>query len=169
MRSFWVLVPLALGGCSSSEGKARPRAPRPVPVCDQLVLDAQAARQAGGSEAAEAVFALAECKGARVAASAGGAELGETAALYDEAAQAAPGRWALGAAVRKGELYRAAGAADQALAAYQVAVGHAEAMPQELRMDVEVADWIKLACRQLASAGKPPTQVVCRPWGGAWR
>lgn len=181
MRAFLVASALVASGCA--QGGAGRRAGEPAtgepPTCGAAERDAAASREIGGPEAARAVFALAECEHARFAETGAprdaDAWVPAIVALYDEAAKLSPGKWPIGAAVRTGDLYRisagrgASDAAEKARVAYQAGLREADEAAMEVRMDIEVADWIKGACEALGDALGRSQHVVCRPWGGGWR
>lgn len=181
MRAFLVASALLASACARSGSRGQGGVPgmSEPPDCGELEGAAAASREVGGPDAAEAVFALAECEHARFAAGAEGrdadARVPAIVALYDEAAKLAPGKWPIGAAVRKGDLYRVSagrGTPDadvQARQAYEAGLAEADDAAVEVRMDIEVAGWIRSACRAVGEAEGRRQHLVCKPWGGAWR
>jgi hypothetical protein len=171
-------------------------APPPVPVpadCNDPDERLKAARAgADAEEVPAAVFALAECEAARL----GGVKLSTATleafstrlagvvALYDEVATHPAPKWQIGAAIRLGDLYytsseQASKAAlkhevgewrEKARGAYDAGLTVADSTPADTRLDVEISDWVKSACRGLrGTGGNAKKYKVCSPWKESWR
>jgi hypothetical protein len=174
-RFLAAVAVLGMLGCAAQREELKDDEPAPPLDCHQQAQAAEQARPLGGRDAAAAIFAQAECEQARLV----GQDAGDAPdrvtmieKLYDEAATLAPGKFTIGAAVRRGDLYRAlAGGKGGARVtkAYEAGLAAADDAGMEVRMDVEVSSWIKTACAFTRKAEAPSKHVVCKPWGGAWR
>ncbi len=187
------------GDGAAGDGGAVVRVPIPE-SCDDPKAAAAAAHEAGKPAA---LVALADCEHLRWGAMELGrgdareafeAKLAEIAALYAEAGTLAaagkaggPGvtvKYVIGAAIRTGDLYRAAmgrttkvGAAGKApeyklkaRAAYENGLVTAASTDEEMRLDIDISDWVKAGCAGLRTVGGQERRFkVCNPWRESWR
>jgi hypothetical protein len=185
MRSFLVAaLALGLAACGgkqakdgASEGGGAEGAPPPptVPVPESCDEPEAAAAEAREGDKPPAVFALAECQHLRWAAAekAGGqaeAKLADIAALYGEAIASQVPKYVIGGHIRTGDLYLAAGQKMKARESFETGLNVATDTEAGTRQELDVADWIKAACKHVKQLGGNEGRFkVCHPWKEAWR
>jgi hypothetical protein len=179
MRSFLVAaLGFALAACAAKQAKpeaeaAQPAPPPPVPAnCDEPAQAASSARNAeDSSEKTSAVFALAECEHLRWGAKKdNAAKLKDIADLYAEAIAGKVPKYVIGGHVRTGDLFREAGEQQKAKEAYENGLTAADGTDSNTRLDLDISDWVKAACKGVHSFGGEERRFkVCQPWKESWR
>lgn len=174
---------LALAACAGKQTKSgaadavaeTPAVPSvPVPAsCDEPAAAASAARASDDAgEKTSAVFALAECEHLRWGAAARRSDekLGQIAALYAEAIAGKVPKYVIGGNVRTGDLYIVAGNKQKARESYENGLNAADATDTNTRLDLDISDWVKAACKGIHQVGGQERQFkVCNPWKESWR
>ena len=180
MRSFLAAaLGVALAACAAKQAhpeatETPPPPSEPVPVsCDEPAAAAAAARKAEDpGETTSAVFALAECEQLRWRADAShpADKLKEIVALYAEAIQGNLPKYVIGGHVRTGDLYLAASDKQKARAAYEHGLDAADGADTNTRLDLDISDWVKAACKGAHELGGQESKFkVCHPWKESWR
>ena len=176
---------IALAACAakqaSSEAQQTPT-PAPVPAvpvpenCDEPAAAATAARAATGEDAAgektSAIFALAECEQLRFGADKAHpqAKLDEIVALYAEAMESKVPKYVIGGHIRTGDAYNTASNKQKAREAYESGLSAADGTDSNTRLDLDISDWVKDACKNIHQLGGQERQFkVCQPWKQSWR
>jgi hypothetical protein len=180
MRSFLVAaLAVALAACAAPKAhpetsETPPPPAEPVPAsCDEPAAAAKTAR--AGDDPAEktsAVFALAECEHLRWRAdkSHPADKRDEIVALYAEAVAGKEPKYVIGGHVRTGDLYLVTADKPKARAAYEEGLGAADGADASTRLDLDISDWVKAACKGTHQLGGQETRYkVCHPWKESWR